>query len=404
MSNPPFHSKFNDQNPEYTNVLGLVLTTSIYSMFQSTLSYFTNGPPHRKWSYSYYANIKLIKDCVKSMANLNIVELQSKLSKIISSPLPFDAITESFQLETSKMVIEFIKKNAPGEWPEPANELGFINGQSISIKGYSSDKIVLYLHGGGYYLGSAEGSSITCYQIARESGCTVMAINYRLAPKNPYPCALIDALSAYLALKETNGASNIILAGDSAGAGLSIATIFALRDMGEDLPAAGYLISPYLDLTHSSPSWTYNNGIDIFNDPVISDPLLGERKHYYTTNINLKHPYVSPFWSQSFHQIPPLFIQAGQVEQLIDEIESFVDNVVKTDGNSVILEVYEAHVHVFPLLVRHHSASQISFQRAGEWIKNLEHIENHSTRIDLDYDGIEMEVQLLPVSEWNTNH
>jgi acetyl esterase/lipase len=170
-----------------------------------------------------------------------------------------------------------------------------------------------------------------------------IAPNYRLAPQNPYPCALIDVVSGYLHLLKTYPSSKIILAGDSAGGGLVLATLFVLRDMVEELPAGAVCLSPWVDLSHSFPSFHENNIYDYL--PKMKDSRKGTRFQYYTSNENLMHSYVSPIWSDNFNDLPPFLIQVGGIEQLYDEVIELAKKLSSAPFNppSVVLDVYSVY-------------------------------------------------------------
>ncbi|KAI8900574.1 Alpha/Beta hydrolase protein, partial [Globomyces pollinis-pini] len=203
------------------------------------------------------------------------------------------------------------------------------------------DYVIFSLHGGAYVLGSAQMQRPLAYRIVKASKSKVFSINYRLAPQNPFPCALIDAVSGYMFLLQNYDPSKIVLTGESAGGGLALATLMAIRDMGLPLPAGAYCISPWCDLTHSFSSYDLNDSLD-FLPPRVPDPRLQDRIHYYTTNENLKDPFVSPYWSKNLAGLPPLLITCGGVEKLVDEIIAFGEKAVKHDPNNrITLEVYK---------------------------------------------------------------
>src|SRR5690606_37101084 len=126
-----------------------------------------------------------------------------------------------------------------------------------------ADSVVLYLHGGGYATGSLGSHRDLVGRLAHASGGRVLALDYRLAPEHPFPAALEDALRAYRALLESGVPSHkIVIAGDSAGGGLTLSTLFCLRDAGQPLPAGAALISPWVDVESSRPSMFENSRWD----------------------------------------------------------------------------------------------------------------------------------------------
>ncbi|KAJ2992874.1 hypothetical protein HDV02_002775 [Globomyces sp. JEL0801] len=295
--------------------------------------------------------------------------------KIQASPKKCTILPGSFKRYDS--VIQFLSKKCPGEWPPMATDtLTLVNGEWIIADGADTDHVVLFLHGGAYWTGD------------------IMI----LAPQHPYPCALIDAVSAYLYLLESYPPAKIVIMGDSAGGGLSIATIMVLRDMQLPLPAGGFCLSPWVDLTLSCDSMQTNKHTDFLNDLNIHDKRLINRIHYYTADEYLKEDYISPFWSTDFGGLPPLLLQAGGAERLLDEIVSI--SVAAAKHNKSI--TLESHVHVFHMTFPFQKGAQIALTRAGEWIKSVTNrtseLSEISQRIELSFLGIEKKTSLL----WKT--
>ena len=155
-----------------------------------------------------------------------------------------------------------------------------VRSQVIDIDGFSSewiesldstDRTILYLHGGAYALGSVNTHRELVARLMLSTQCNALAINYRLAPENPYPSALEDTLNAYKwILSKGIDPSRIFIAGDFAGGGLAIAALLKLRDTGTTLPAGAFCFSPWLDLTLSGNTITKNEKVD----PILSSSIL----------------------------------------------------------------------------------------------------------------------------------
>ncbi|KAJ3067512.1 hypothetical protein HDU99_003459, partial [Rhizoclosmatium hyalinum] len=224
------------------------------------------------------------------------------------------------------------------------------------------ETIVLYFHGGAYFMGSPATTRNLTTLFSEHSGCRVLSVGYRLAPENPYPIPLFDAISAYLALIDPPAGSGmprykpeqIVFAGDSAGGGLAIALAIWIRDNGGTKwkkPAGIVALAPWLDLTHSQPSFHLNT-LD-YIPPTVADPshITPRRSHYYTTDdAQNSHPYVSPLFASdnpldpSTH-LPPTLIQLGSRERLRDEGLMFAAD--SFSGSPVRVEVYQDMVHIF---------------------------------------------------------
>ncbi|OJT04454.1 Esterase [Trametes pubescens] len=213
------------------------------------------------------------------------------------------------------------------------------------------ERVVLYLHGGAYYMFSAATHRLITLPLAKYLDARLFVVNYRLAPETRFPGPLHDAVSAYFRLVDDLHVppENIVVAGDSAGGGLALALLMYLRDNDYPLPAGAILMSPWVDLTMSCESWESNAQYDIVPMPQPGDHLnpiacyLGEHMEKYLT-----HPYASPLFGD-FKGLPPLLIQAGEVEVLRDEI-TLLAHKATLAGVEVRHELYEDMVHVFQSL------------------------------------------------------
>jgi len=204
----------------------------------------------------------------------------------------------------------------------------------------SNDKVILYLPGGGYCVGSYNTHKGMLGRMARAAGHPILAINYRKAPEDPFPAALEDAVKAYRQMV-ADGWKNIILAGDSAGGGLALATTMKLRDEGYTLPAALVLISPWTDLTSSGDSVTRKAE----KDPLIGPELLEVFAKKYCGGEDLKNPFISPLFGDFTH-FPPTLIQVGTEEVLLDDSTRLAKKM-KQAGVMVEMEIWEGMMHVF---------------------------------------------------------
>ncbi|CAN5246803.1 alpha/beta hydrolase [soil metagenome] len=218
----------------------------------------------------------------------------------------------------------------PGEWSVP--------------DGADRDRAVLYLHGGGYCMGSLTSQRDLVGRLALASGIAFISLDYRLAPEHPHPAALDDAVAAYRDLRASGfGAHQLALAGDSAGAGLVFATTLALRSAGEDVPAALAALSPWVDLTPSSA------GLEPARD---GDPTTGsgleEMAEAYLAGIDPRTPLVSPVRAPRADLIgfPPVRIDAGADEVLVDDATVLTTNL-RDAGVDVTITVWPDMVHVF---------------------------------------------------------
>ena len=221
--------------------------------------------------------------------------------------------------------------------------LGGVSGARLEPPG-AGDDVLLYLHGGGYGGGSARSHSELAARLARAAGATAVLPEYRLAPEHPFPAALDDVAAAYRALLEEIGgeAERIVMAGDSAGGGLAVALCVALRDEGEPLPRALALLSPWLDLTCTSPSWDAR----FEGDPVL-DHSLRMAAERYLDGADPRDPLCSPLFAD-LSGLPPVLVVVGTHEILYDDAVSFAE-LADQAGVDVELEIGHDLIHVWPI-------------------------------------------------------
>lgn len=227
------------------------------------------------------------------------------------------------------------------------------------------DNIVLYLHGGGYVEGSINTHTGLGFRISRASNSRVLLLDYRLAPENPYPAALEDAVKAYKWLIDTQriNPKNIIIGGDSAGGGLTAAMLLKLRDINIKLPAAAVLLSPWTDLDITGDSIREKARVDPFVDA--SDLFF--MASLYIKDEDPKNPYISPLYGD-LKQLPPLLIQVGTAEVLLNDSTRFAEKA-RSAGVDVTLDIWEDMVHVFQAFALWAEEGQQALQKIGEFIK-----------------------------------
>ena len=202
--------------------------------------------------------------------------------------------------------------------------------------------VMLYLHGGGYITGSINTHKAMVSRIARASKVRALLINYRLAPENPYPAALEDAVTAYKWLLEKGyEPENIIIAGDSAGGGLTLTTLLYIKDNHLPMPATAVCLSPLTDLEGKGDSFWKNDE----KDPMIPPEGVLNAGRIYALTTDLDDPYVSPVHAD-FTGFPPLLIQVGTDEVLLDDSVR-VKKKAEKQGVEVHLEVWKDMFHVF---------------------------------------------------------
>jgi acetyl esterase/lipase len=215
----------------------------------------------------------------------------------------------------------------------------------VAAPGSHPGRVVLYLHGGGYVIGSINTHRSLVARISAASGARGLAIDYRLAPEHPHPAAVEDATAVYRWLLEQGiEPARIAVAGDSAGGGLTLATLLALRDAGDPLPAAGVCLSPWTDLEGSGAS-AQPGAVD---DPLLQyEGLVEMARHYVGEEGDLRDPLAAPLHGD-YAGLPPLLIQVGTREILLDDSTRVAERA-RAAGVDVTLEPWEGLIHVWQM-------------------------------------------------------
>ena len=220
--------------------------------------------------------------------------------------------------------------------------LGGITSLRFTPRNPEPDSHILYLHGGGYMMGSPEIYRSPVGLISNMTNTVVTAVDYRLAPETPYPAGIEDCVTAYLALKDETG-DTIAVAGDSAGGGATLATAVSLRDNHSLSPSCLYLISPWLDLTHSGESMKTKGGVDV----MLAPDWIRTAADRYRGDEDASNPGISPLFAD-LKDLPPMLIQVGDEELLLSDSERLADLASKV-GVKVEIEIAKGLWHVYPL-------------------------------------------------------
>jgi len=219
---------------------------------------------------------------------------------------------------------------------------GGVVGQWVEPEGASRNRAFLYLHGGGYVMGSVRSHRQLAGYIAKAADAPVLSIDYRLAPEHRFPAAVDDAVNGFRYLLDQGvDPQRVAVAGDSAGGGLTVATLLRLRDLGEPLPAAGICISPWVDLTCSTGSYTSKS----CSDPIVNRETTLEFARMYLGDRDPREPLASPVFAD-LTGICPLLIQVGSEEVFLDEAVALKEAARKV-GVPATLEVWDEMIHVW---------------------------------------------------------
>lgn len=205
-----------------------------------------------------------------------------------------------------------------------------------------TDRVLLYLHGGGFVFGLTPLHLELVAYLAQKMGIRGLMVDYRLAPDHPFPAALDDCVTAYhWLLKQGIGAQNIVVAGDSAGGNLTLTTMMKLRDSGDPLPAAAACLSPLANCADK------RNPPEGFNDPVLPPKVLEFYTRSYAAHNDPRNPLISPLFGD-WQGLPPLLIHAGE-EEVLREDALRVEALARSAGVDVRLEIYPRMWHVWQI-------------------------------------------------------
>jgi epsilon-lactone hydrolase len=239
---------------------------------------------------------------------------------------------------------------APAEWLRPPVA--------------DSGRVVLYLHGGGYVIGSPRSHRHLAAAIADAARASALLLDYRLAPEHPYPAAVEDATAAYRWLLDGAVApGRIVIAGDSAGGGLTVATLLALREAGLPLPAAGVCISPWVDLTCGGETYRTKAAAD----PIVTRAGVAQMAQAYLGATPPRSPLASPLFAD-LRGLPPLLIHVGSEEVLLDDARLLAERA-RAAGVEVGLEVYERMIHVWHWFLPMLDEAQSAVEAIGRFVR-----------------------------------
>jgi len=275
----------------------------------------------------------------------------------LSSEMPVEEQRAQYRLAVSAyplasdvMVEKVDACGVPSEW--------------VWFPGADVTKAVLYLHGGGYVIGGLDTHRELASRLARACRSRVLLVDYRLAPEHPFPAALEDATAAYRwLLHQGINSSSIVVAGDSAGGGLVVSTLVALRDSGAPLPTGAVCLSPWADLTNSGASQVTRAP----DDPIVSKASLDKMASLYLDGADPKDPLASPLFAD-LSELPPLLVQVGTAEVLYDDAERLCD-AARGYGVEATLHPFDGCIHVWQQLAATSPEAEAAVAEIGEFFR-----------------------------------
>jgi acetyl esterase/lipase len=288
-------------------------------------------------------------------------ELQLVLQMLIASPLAGLRPAADMRAGLEAMAGGFAL--APDVRVETLTIAG-MRAESVTSAATSAAHTILYLHGGGYVVGSLNTHRELAARLGRAAGCRVLLIDYRLAPEHVHPAAVDDTVTAYRWLLDHGAVpERVAIAGDSAGGGLTIATLVALRDRDVPLPRAGVCFSPWVDMEATGESM----------DTVTTDPMLNRElilhfaAFYLKGGIDPRTPLASPLYAD-LRGLPPLLIQASNDEVLVDDAKRIAERA-REAGVACELELTDEMPHVWQIFASMLPEGQQALERAGTFLR-----------------------------------
>jgi acetyl esterase/lipase len=261
-----------------------------------------------------------------------------------------DALTSQFQLAEDVRCQPVDAGGVPGEW--------------ITAPEAVEERVIYYLHGGGYMMGSINTHREMISRLSRAAGARALAIDYRLAPENPFPAAVEDSTAAYRWLLSTGvDPARLVIAGESAGGGLTVATLVALRDAADPLPTAAVCLSPWVDLECIGESMTTKAEID----PMTQREDILELAKAYLGDAQPRTPLAAPLYAD-LTGLPPLLIQVGTAEVLLDDATRLAERA-KSAGVDVALELWDDMFHMWHFFAAMLPEGQQAIDRIGKFIR-----------------------------------
>ncbi|CAO4165304.1 alpha/beta hydrolase [Methylorubrum extorquens] len=262
-----------------------------------------------------------------------------------------DALAADYALPPDVRVEPIDAYGVPAEW--------------TSTPAADGERVILFLHGGGYVSGSLKSHRHMVAQAGREALGRTLALGYRLAPEHPFPAALDDALTGYRFLLASGIApARIALAGESAGGGLALATALSLREAGLPLPGCLWLSSPWVDLALTGASMESKAAVD----PLLGRTYLSELASLYLNGADALGPLVSPI-NADLAGLPPMLIQVGSAETLLDDSVRLAAVAGATDI-AVHLEIWPHMIHAWHLFYQDVADGRRSLASAGTFIES----------------------------------
>lgn len=288
-------------------------------------------------------------------------ELQMIIDAFRSRPNMADLSVEE---QRAQMEINLTRFRLPEDVRCELVDAGGVPAEWVTTPGVEAERVICYLHGGGYVLGSINTHRELASRLSRAASARVLILDYRLAPEHRFPAAVDDSTAAYRWLLSIGvHPGRLVIAGESAGGGLTVATLVALRDAGESLPAAGICLSPWVDLECLGESVLTKAEID----PVVTRENTLLLAKAYLGDTDPRTPLASPLYAD-LTGLPPLLIQVGSAEVLFDDAVRLADRA-RAAGVDVTLEPWDDMIHMWHMFAAILPEGQQAIDRIGKFIR-----------------------------------
>ena len=274
---------------------------------------------------------------------------------------------ENPTVEDSRAGFEKLARVVGGKTPASIQQVdaGGVPSELVSSEGASDDTATLYLHGGGYVIGSPRTHREFARRLSASSQAQVLVIDYRLAPEDPFPAPVEDAVTAYRwLLDEGYAPERLSIAGDSAGGGLTAATLVSIRDQGLPLPACGVCLSPWVDMEGLGDSMTSRAD----RDPMVQKEGLVSMAGVYLGGADPRSPLAAPMYAD-LEGLPPLLIQVGASETLFDDAVR-LDEKALAAGVETTFEEWDDMIHVWHIFAPILEEGQQAIERMAEFMRS----------------------------------
>ncbi|KAG0046993.1 hypothetical protein BGZ83_007875 [Gryganskiella cystojenkinii] len=416
----------------------------------TTVSHYTYGPTKPSWNIKFSLTMAMVQAFASHLNDVPLKQSQA-MSRLSDKYAPVHpganaseaTVPNSYRDKSAVYVDQLLTKEGIDaeklgwDWKHDPRAEKPLKGEwtetKVKDENFKDGRTVLYLHGGGYFLCSIRTHRWATWNMARLGGARVFSIDYRLAPDSPFPAAIHDALAAYLYLIDPPTDSgiapvdpkNIVIMGDSAGGGLTFATMLAIRDSGLPMPAGIIGWSPWIDLLHSMPSilenapsdylpadgFTHGDEASLKNLAKLVAKAIGNDENailqtlppvqIYANNALLGCKYVSPVLENNLDGACPIMLIAGDAEMLRDESIVFAKKHASA-SSAVHLRVYDDMPHVFQMFGFLPSAKH-SLRESGDFIRKVtlggEGVSNRALE-RISVQGERRPLEEVVVAEW----